>query len=792
MHPGTHFPSVPQTAPAADGGRRVELAVSACRSPRRRHRCGMADVYAHEEAGEQRALVQRSYRALKAWFRGNDALKAKYGSLPTFWQEFIGWEHERRVWKRFLASQDGVELPDSDDEGSTPAATTSGPAVEDSTAGQAIDEPREDGQAEATAQEAPAVAESQARKPRKRSRFGPANTNVGGGDAGAASAGATAGSDGVAAASKSETLTSSTPEAAAAPPAAKKRRRRFASKDAVDETLDKLVAFAQSARFRALASSGPGGVITITEEADAICGDGGLKEFLSKEAARKSKHPAVQHLRALMPAGAPAGEAAAEAGKAAARKLQIQRELAELNEALTDIPATIKRMRADPTRPPSPKPQYDTQGRRTNTLEQRLEAEVNEKKAALMEELLDVDPAMARMKAAGLIAGPAKKEKPSRKLYIPLDEHPDYNFMGVLIGARGANQRRIETETGCRVSVRGQGTARPGKMVDMDSINEPMHVWIQGDTEEAVEAAAAKVSELLIPRYDEEWKEEQMKQVAIINGTYKKTSIVAVELPKMNYSMASELDKILDTVGEGAAKQEARLKYGKQVAGLDALPDEDEDGDGDDEGFKAYMAELGGKGPAPQSQAGPDADVGAAKAAEAPVLTSVPPVSTTPATSTTTSATTVAAAAPAQPIAVPWSMPSLEQQRASRAAPPVQVPAPATSAAGPVPHSAPSMTATGPGAAGQPMQPHFAGPGGYPHQPYGMYPPGNMPQGGYYPPFGGPQPGMAPYGHMGGTGMPYGAPHQAPGQPWGMPMYGHVQAPAAPPPPQPPPPPPAS
>ncbi|CAE7563051.1 sf1 [Symbiodinium sp. KB8] len=650
--------SVPGPAAEIESEEEGEVVQAPSKRPRidggERHRCGMADVYAHEEAGEQRALVQRSYRALKAWFRGNDALKEKYGSLPTFWQEFIGWEHERRVWKRFLASQDGVELPDSDDEGSTPAAATSGPAVEDSTAGQAIDEPREDGQAEATAQEAPAVAESQARKPRKRSRFGPANTNVGGGDAGAASAGATAGSDGVAAASKSETLTSSTPEAAAAPPAAKKRRRRFASKDAVDETLDKLVAFAQSARFRALASSGPGGVITITEEADAICGDGGLKEFLSKEAARKSKHPAVQHLRALMPAGAPAGEAAAEAGKAAARKLQIQRELAELNEALTDIPATIKRMRA---------------GRRTNTLEQRLEAEVNEKKAALMEELLDVDPAMARMKAAGLIAGPAKKEKPSRKLYIPLDEHPDYNFMGVLIGARGANQRRIETETGCRVSVRGQGTARPGKMVDMDSINEPMHVWIQGDTEEAVEAAAAKVSELLIPRYDEEWKEEQMKQVAIINGTYKKTSIVAVELPKMNYSMASELDKILDTVGEGAAKQEARLKYGKQVAGLDALPDEEEDGDGDDEGFKAYMAELGGKGPAPQSQAGPDADVGAAKAAEAPVLTSAPPVSTTPATSTTTSATTVAAAAPAQPIAVPWSMPSLEQQRASRRGP---------------------------------------------------------------------------------------------------------------------------
>jgi len=41
------------------------------------------------------------------------------------------------------------------------------------------------------------------------------------------------------------------------------------------------------------------------------------------------------------------------------------------------------------------------------------------------------------------------------KVYIPVEEHPDYNFMGAIIGPRGMNQKRLEQETGCRISVRG-------------------------------------------------------------------------------------------------------------------------------------------------------------------------------------------------------------------------------------------------------------------------------------------------------------------------------------------------
>ncbi len=648
----------------------------------------MADVYAHEEQQERRALVQRSYQALKQWYNGNDKLERKYGKLPSFWQEFVGWEHERGVWKRYTAHQDGVELAFSDAEEDASAAEPAPVGQEDlvkSEAGKT--EEANNATSEITSGPAPSDdAGPVAGKKRRRfgaPRFAPADETPASAQADdtAANVGAMPSDSG-----PSDELSEFAKAGMAAAAALKKnkpKRRRFAQKDEFDETLDKLTEFAKSNRFQQLAL-GPTGVLEIQQEVDRICGEGGLHAFLVRATSREgaNSNPALQALRGLLGES----ETTTSEGPAcdkATRKQQIQQELARLNDQLNDIPATIKILRAQPNRPPSPTPEYDEHGKRTNTLELRLAAEINDQKAVLIEELLDCDPTLQRMKQAGMIAGPSKREKPSRKLYIPLKEHPEFNFMGVIIGPRGVNQKRLETETGCRISVRGRGTERPGKPIDKDSINDDMHVFIQGDNERQVEAAAEKVSKLLVPRYDEEWKEEQMKQVAIINGTYKKTSIVAVELPKMNYNMASELEKILDTVGEGAAKQEAKLRYGRQTAGLDAIPDDDDDGD--DDGYKAYLAQLKSSSglavTTPPSSAASSSAQGSSKPAalaNASVVAAAPAVSAAAAAAAATAPTQPAlpftgAAVPQPPPAASaapaaWTMPSLDEQRKAKEA----------------------------------------------------------------------------------------------------------------------------
>jgi len=748
----------------------------------------MADVYAHEEQQERRALVQRSYQALKRWFMSNDKLQGKYGKLPSFWQEFVGWEHERNVWKRYVAQQDGVELPFSDTEDDA-AATVKPGAAEPSIDVQAADPEAEAG---VTVSSGPAVSGSAPIAGKKRRRFGaPSFAPT---DETPATASEAPGADGLGSMPADATHSAELSEFAKAGMAAaavlklkKPKRRRFAEKDEFDQTLDKLTDFAKSNRFQQLAL-GPAGVLEIQEEVNRICGEGGLHAFLLRATAKQgsSSNPALQALRGLLGEGDTPTSAGPISDKAT-RKQQIQQELSRLNDQLNDIPSTIKILRAQPNRPPSPQPEYDEQGKRTNTLELRLAAEINDQKSVLIEELLDCDPALQRMKAAGIIAGPSKREKPSRKLYIPLKEHPEFNFMGVIIGPRGVNQKRLETETGCRISVRGRGTERPGKPIDKESINDDMHVFIQGDNERQVEAAAEKVAKLLIPRYDEEWKEEQMKQVAIINGTYKKTSIVALELPKMNYNMASELEKILDTVGEGAAKQEAKLRYGRQTAGLDAIPDDD---DGEDvDGYKAYLQHVNSSQglavPPAASAAGPDAANGASKTAplaNASVVAAAPALSATapvqPVLPFVAATSQPVAAAPAAPAV--WTMPSLDEQRKAKetattgsGAGTNTAAALHTSAAASVPVATMAFSA--------PMAPHYATSGamscpsssaypaagsmpvstgyapqhtsGYaaqapmPHMGMGMY---NQYTGGAMPGYGFPQHGMPPQGMYGG------------------------------------------
>ena len=54
--------------------------------------------------------------------------------------------------------------------------------------------------------------------------------------------------------------------------------------------------------------------------------------------------------------------------------------------------------------------------------------------------------------------------KVNDKVMIPQDEHPEINFVGLLIGPRGNTLKAMERETGAKIIIRGKGSVKEGKV----------------------------------------------------------------------------------------------------------------------------------------------------------------------------------------------------------------------------------------------------------------------------------------------------------------------------------------
>lgn len=71
------------------------------------------------------------------------------------------------------------------------------------------------------------------------------------------------------------------------------------------------------------------------------------------------------------------------------------------------------------------------------------------------------------------------------KLYVPVKEYPDFNFVGRILGPRGLTAKQLEAETGCKIMVRGKGSMRDKKKEEMnrgkpnwEHLSEDLHVLI--------------------------------------------------------------------------------------------------------------------------------------------------------------------------------------------------------------------------------------------------------------------------------------------------------------------------
>lgn len=111
-------------------------------------------------------------------------------------------------------------------------------------------------------------------------------------------------------------------------------------------------------------------------------------------------------------------------------------------------------------------------------------------------------------------------------MFVPTKEYPEYNFVGRILGPRGMTAKQLETETGCKIMVRGKGSMRDKKKVgffekesfkeknfqedanrgkpNWEHLNEELHVLIQCEDASnridiKIRRAREEVNKLLVP-----------------------------------------------------------------------------------------------------------------------------------------------------------------------------------------------------------------------------------------------------------------------------------------------------
>ncbi|GMF12545.1 unnamed protein product [Phytophthora lilii] len=196
--------------------------------------------------------------------------------------------------------------------------------------------------------------------------------------------------------------------------------------------------------------------------------------------------------------------------------VMLRAQLENINQKLKTVAMDAALIEKDPNRSPSPPPQYDSNGKRTNTREVRMKEALEKRRRETIDQLVKVNP---------LFRPPADyaRQKLHRKIYIPIKEFPSYNFIGLIIGPRGNTQKRMERETNCKIAIRGKGSVKEGskgKKSNADE-NDDLHVLITGDREDDIERAAKEVQSLLVPVDDTKnsHKQKQLRELALINGT---------------------------------------------------------------------------------------------------------------------------------------------------------------------------------------------------------------------------------------------------------------------------------
>ncbi|XP_028279541.1 KH domain-containing, RNA-binding, signal transduction-associated protein 2 [Parambassis ranga] len=126
-----------------------------------------------------------------------------------------------------------------------------------------------------------------------------------------------------------------------------------------------------------------------------------------------------------------------------------------------------------------------------------------------------------------------KNIKLSERVLIPVQQYPKFNFVGKLLGPRGNSMKRLQEETGVKMSILGKGSMRDKSKEEelrksgeakYAHLSNDLHVLIEvfappGEAYSRMSHALEEIKKFLVPDYNDEIRQEQLRELSLLNGS---------------------------------------------------------------------------------------------------------------------------------------------------------------------------------------------------------------------------------------------------------------------------------
>lgn len=124
------------------------------------------------------------------------------------------------------------------------------------------------------------------------------------------------------------------------------------------------------------------------------------------------------------------------------------------------------------------------------------------------------------------------------RILVPVKDHPNFNFVGKLLGPKGNSLKRLQEETQTKMAILGRGSMRDkAKEEELRQTKEPKYAHLQEELHVEVTTfappaeaysrmgqALAQLKPFLVPDYYDEIRQTQLRELAILNGDKKNKS----------------------------------------------------------------------------------------------------------------------------------------------------------------------------------------------------------------------------------------------------------------------------